>query len=56
MKGDPYDWIAESYPDRPAEIDAREANRLMDDDLAQAVDLSESLLAMSCSYPSGADA
>lgn len=56
VEGDRYDWITESYPDVLTDIDPREANRLADDDLAQAVDLGESLLAMSCSYPSGADA
>ena len=45
VEGDRHDWIAESYPDGLTEIDPREANRPMDDDLAQAVELGESLLA-----------
>ncbi len=45
VEGDRHDWIAESYPDGLTEIDPREANRPMDDDLAQAVDLGEALLA-----------
>ena len=45
VEGDRYDWIAADYPDGLTEIDPREANRPMDDDLAQAVDLGEALLA-----------
>ncbi len=56
VESDRHDWITESFPDGLTEIDFREANRLADDDLAQAVDLGESLLAMSCGYPSGTDA
>ena len=56
MEGDPYNWVVESYLDGLTEIDPHQAKRPMDDDLAQAVDLGESLLAMSCGYPSGADA
>ena len=56
MESDQCDWTAESYPDGLTDIDPREPERLLDDDLAQAVDLGESLLAMSCGYPSGADA
>ena len=37
--------IAARYPDGLTEIDPREAHRFMDDDLAQAVELAESLLA-----------
>ena len=56
VESDQCDWIAESYSDGLTDIDPREPKRLLDDDLAQAVDLGESLLAMSCGYPSGADA
>ena len=56
VEGDPYNWVAESYLDGLTEIDPHQAKHPKDDDLAQAVDLGESLLAMSCSYPSGADA
>ena len=56
VEGDRHYWIAESYLDGRTELAPREANWPMDDDLAQAVDLGESLLAMSCGYPSGADA
>ena len=45
VEGDGHEWIAESYPDGLTEIDPLEANRPMDDDLAQAVDLGEALLA-----------
>lgn len=45
VEGDRHDRIAESYPDGLTEIDTREATRPMDDDLAQAVDLGEALLA-----------
>lgn len=44
VEGDRHDWIADTYPDGLAEIDPRESNRPMDDDLAQAVDLGEALL------------
>ena len=40
-----HDDIQRQYPDGLADIDPREAHRPMDDDLAQAVDLAESLLA-----------
>ncbi len=56
VESDQCDWIAESYSDGLTDIDPREPKRLLDDHLAQAVDLGESLLAMSCGYPSGADA
>ena len=45
VEGRPYDQIATRYPDGVREIDPREAHRLMDDDLAQAVDLGEALTA-----------
>ncbi len=44
VEGDRHDWIAASYPDGLTEIDPRQAQRPMDDDLAQAVDLGEALL------------
>ena len=43
VEGDRHDWIADDYPDGLTEIDSREADRPMDDDLAQAVDLGEAL-------------
>ena len=45
MEGDRHDWIASEFPDGLTEIDPREARRAMDDDLAQAVDLGDALLA-----------
>ena len=39
-----HDTIAQWYPNGITDIDPREANRPMDDDLAQAVDLAESLV------------
>ena len=39
-----YDAIDRRYPDGVREIDPREKSRLMDDDLAQAVELADSLL------------
>ena len=45
VEGTWHDWIASEFPDGLTEIDPREASRSMDDDLAQAVDLGESLLA-----------
>ncbi len=45
VEGDRHDWIAASYPDGLTEIDTGEAQRPMDDDLAQAVGLGEALLA-----------
>ena len=44
VEGDRHDWIADAYPAGLTEIDHREANRPMDDDLAQAVDLGDALL------------
>ena len=43
MEGWPYREIARGYPNGVLHIDPREAYRLMDDDLAQAVDLGEAL-------------
>ena len=45
VEGDRYDWIADSYPGGLTEIDPREAGLPMDDDLAQAIDLGDALLA-----------
>ena len=45
VEGGRYDGIADAYPDGLTEIDPREAGRPMDDDLAQAVDLGDALLA-----------
>ena len=45
VEGDRYDRIASEFPEGLAEIDPREADRPMDDDLAQAVDLGDALLA-----------
>ena len=45
VEGDRYQDIAARYPEGISEIDPREATRPMDDDLAQAVDLGEALLA-----------
>ncbi len=45
VEGHRYDWIADSYPGGLTEIDPREAGLPMDDDLAQAVDLGDALLA-----------
>ena len=44
VEGDRHDWIASEFPGGLTEIDPLEAGRPMDDDLAQAVDLGESLL------------
>ncbi len=44
VEGAPYDHIADSHPNGLTEIDPREANRPLDDDLAQAVDLGDALL------------
>ena len=44
VEGWPYDEIAERHPHGLTEIDPREAARPMDDDLAQAMDLGDSLL------------
>ena len=44
MESQWYHDIEASYPEGASEIDPREANRPMDDDLAQAVDLAEALL------------
>lgn len=45
VEGDRHDRIADAYPAGLTEIDHREADRPMDDDLAQAVDLGDALLA-----------
>lgn len=45
VEGDWHHHIAERYPNGLTEIDPREAHRAMDDDLAQAVDLGEAMLA-----------
>ena len=45
VEGDRYQYIAARYPEGLNEIDPREATRPMDDDLAQAVDLGEAILA-----------
>ena len=45
VEGDRYDWIAGAYPEGLTEIDPGEADRAMDDDLAQAIDLGDALLA-----------
>ena len=45
VEGERHDWIAASYPDGLTEIDPRETQRPMDDDLAQAVDLGQAMLA-----------
>ena len=44
MESQWYDYIERRYPDGVRDIDPREAQRSMDDDLAQAVDLGESLV------------
>ncbi len=44
MEGDSYQGIQRSYPEGVRDIDLREAQRSMDDDLAQAVDLGEALV------------
>ena len=44
MEGDSYQHIQRAYPDGVRDIDPREAHRPMDDDLAQAVELGESLV------------
>lgn len=44
MEGWPSDTIENRYPDGVMDIDPREVNSPMDDDLAQAVDLGEALL------------
>lgn len=44
MEGDSYQGIHRRYPDGVRDIDPREAQRPMDDDLAQAVDLGEALV------------
>ena len=43
MEGDSYRSIEQRYPDGVRDIDPKEANRPMDDDLAQAVELGEAL-------------
>ena len=45
VEGDRYDWMVSEFPNGVTEIDPREAGRPMDDDLAQAVDLGDALLA-----------
>ena len=45
VEGERHDWIAEAYPERLTEIDPREVSQPMDDDLAQAIDLGDALLA-----------
>lgn len=45
VEGDWHHFIAERYPNGLTEIDPREVNLPMDDDLAQAVDLGEAMLA-----------
>ena len=45
VEGWPYDRVADRHPNGLTEIDPREVDLPMDDDLAQAVDLGEALLA-----------